>query len=229
MGIRLMEGGTLDFRGILERGAMVLALAAAVAFCQFVRDASLADEKARSMIAMAIGAAGGPGERLSGTALVDTLKGAQALVLYRDRSAWHGGAAEALGWATAELAKANNDASFLAEAGRYSVEAIRLNPVNPAAWLRLAAIRLDGGDVALCADAATCLARSWLTAPMGLPQSGLACERLQLAIAARDLQTADDYRVSIFLAGGPSLEVAARCLAGLSREDVFRALLRRPR
>lgn len=89
---------------------------------------------------------------------------------------WHAGATEALSGAL--FLKAQNDTEARAASRDWAAHAVRLAPVQPNAWLRLALLSEIGVANSLCAPAA-CLTRSWDAAPLLDPDAE--CTRLQLA------------------------------------------------
>jgi hypothetical protein len=85
--------------------------------------------------------------------------------------AWHAGALEALSWIRAQQGR-------LDEAAGAATRSVALDPIQPAAWARLAALADEGVREAGC-NAAECLERSWRAAKMTDPPT--ACARLEIA------------------------------------------------
>lgn len=136
--------------------------------------------------------------------------------------AWHGGAIEAAAWARAVEPTAQ-DPQSLAQTARLTARAVGASPVHPAGWARLAGLAAAGAPAA-CAPT-RCLQNSWLAAPMGLPLSPVACERIQLAVALGLVREADDLRVRLLLRSGLPPRAAAACLRGLPPETIYQALI----
>ncbi len=135
---------------------------------------------------------------------------------------WHAGAAEALSGILLLKAEAENDPALYAQSADWAVRTLRLAPVQPHAWIRLALLAERGYPNPLC-DVVTCLTKSWQVATMIDPET--ACVRLQLAYRAGML-TQDDPRIDAYLSSGVSQRHAARCLNFLAPNDLFEVLAR---
>lgn len=135
---------------------------------------------------------------------------------------WHAGAVEVLSGTLLLKAEAHHQDQFYAESAELAVRALRLAPVQPHAWTRLALLAERGHPNRLC-DFAACLAKSWQVAPMLDPET--ACLRLQMSNRAHML-AADDARIDAYIGSGVSRRVAARCLTFLAPHDLFEALAR---
>lgn len=136
--------------------------------------------------------------------------------------AWHAGATEALSGILLLRAETTNDPAVFAESADWAARTVRLAPVQPHAWTRLALLAERGHPNPIC-DVVACLTKSWQVAPMIDPQT--ACVRLQLAHRAAML-TRDDARIDAYLASGVSSSEAARCLNFLAPSDLFETLAR---
>jgi hypothetical protein len=130
-------------------------------------------------------------------------------------AAWHAGSLEALSWLRAQqgaFERAEDAAS----------RSLRLDPVQPAAWARLAALAETGTHVRDC-DTQECLERSWRAAKMTDPTT--ACARLELAYRAGLLAPRDERILwtakSGFFLGRDTRE----CFAFLPRQERVRAIL----
>ncbi|WP_228445786.1 hypothetical protein [Terricaulis silvestris] len=135
---------------------------------------------------------------------------------------WHAGAAEALSAVIFLKAETLGDASLFEQSARWATHTVRLAPVQPNAWIRLAALAERGYGNSVC-DIDLCLERSWSVALMVEPEP--ACARLQLA-QRRNLLTPNDARIEAYLDGGASRSEAARCLSFLPPDELFQTLMR---
>lgn len=138
---------------------------------------------------------------------------------------WHAGAAEALSGIYFLRAQETNDAALFQQSVASASQAIRLGPVQPHAWTRLALLAEAGHPNAVC-DVDVCLAQSWATARMIDPET--ACARLQLAHRRGQLR-ADDSRIDDYLRSGVSRRAASACLSFLPGDQLFDALARNAR
>ncbi len=140
---------------------------------------------------------------------------------------WHVGAMEAMSWIDAlDATKAGRtapDPALLAASRNAAEAAVRAAPVQPMAWMRLAALTNAGAPSRLC-DARTCLTRSWQSAPMLARVQ--ACERIRIAIAAGYPITPESEEMTRFLAAAPPWRMASACLSGLPAKDFFTVLVR---
>jgi len=134
---------------------------------------------------------------------------------------WHGGATEALSAAYFLEGRANHDPALLAASARYAEITVRLGPVSPHAWVRLAALAELGAPNSLC-SLRDCLAMSWRVARMIDPDTG--CERLGLAWR-HNLLTPNDRRIDDYLQSKPARDEAIRCLAFLPAGELFARVL----
>lgn len=101
---------------------------------------------------------------------------------------------------------------------------MRLAPVQPHAWTRLALLTELGHVNSVC-DIDACLAHAWATARMIDPET--ACTRLRLTYR-RSQFTGDDVRIDDYLRLGVSRRAAGACLAFLPGDQLFAALARSP-
>ncbi len=135
---------------------------------------------------------------------------------------WHAGAIEALSGILLLKAETAGENRLYAESADMAVRTLRLAPVQPHAWTRLALLAERGHPNPLC-DLAACLTNSWQIAPMIDPET--ACLRLQLSYRAQIL-AANDARIDAYIGSGVSRRVAARCLNFLAPADLFEVLAR---
>jgi hypothetical protein len=135
---------------------------------------------------------------------------------------WHAGAAEALSAAYLLDGDAQNSPALLDRSAFWAAQTVRMSPIQPNAWTRLALLA-ERGHVNRVCTVEECLARSWAAAPVTDPQTG--CVRLQLA-QRRGLLVRQDRRIDDYLASGPQIEDAARCLSFLPPSEVFQAIMR---
>jgi hypothetical protein len=134
---------------------------------------------------------------------------------------WHAGAAELQSGAFALLA-ASPDDQRLRQSADAAVASLKLAPIQPLAWLRLATLAHYGQPNPLCA-ARECLARSWATGP--LLEADDACLRLGVAVAEGEHIARADPRIDNFIVATPSAEKIAQCLSFLPPEDQFALML----
>lgn len=134
---------------------------------------------------------------------------------------WHAGALEALSWVKAlEAENAPGDGSALRESRLAAEKSVAIAPIQPVAWMRLAALSLHGQPTGLC-NPSRCVALSFAAAPILEP--ALACERLQIAAA-----TGTEISPAIvagYVASRPQPADATRCLSMLSPHLRFEALM----
>lgn len=135
---------------------------------------------------------------------------------------WHAGATEALSGILLLKAEVENDPALYSQSADWAVRTVRLAPVQPHAWTRLAVLAERGHPNPLC-DVAACLTKSWRTATMIDPET--ACVRLQLSYRAGML-TRNDPRIDAYLSSGVTPRDAARCLNFLAPNDLFEVLAR---
>jgi hypothetical protein len=139
-------------------------------------------------------------------------------------SGWHAGATEALSAIYLLKSEANANPALAEQSVRWAVRTIRLAPVQPHAWTRLAVLAERGHPNPVCA-LTTCLQQSWRVAPM--IDAETACTRLQLAYRHRLLAT-DDERINAYLHSGVSRREAVRCLAFLPPNTLLETLFSSP-
>ncbi len=136
---------------------------------------------------------------------------------------WRADAAEALSAIYALQAQAaSGDRALYQRSVEQAAMAVRLAPVQPQAWARLAAFAQMGLPNVPCKVAA-CLAMSWRAAKMTDPQTG--CARLQIADAAGLLSPGRDERIVWYVRSGVGREDIARCLTFLPPPARFQYLL----
>jgi hypothetical protein len=135
---------------------------------------------------------------------------------------WHAGATEALSAAYQLDGQLRGDPNLLTQSAFWAEKTVRLAPVQPHAWTRLAILAEQGHANTVC-TLEVCLAKSWQTAPMIDPATG--CARLQVAFR-RNLLAADDPRIDAYLKSGPSRREAVQCLSFLPAGTVFQTMLR---
>lgn len=135
---------------------------------------------------------------------------------------WHAGALETASWLSALEARLTKDPAALQQSADLARQSVARAPVQPIAWMRLAALAGAGARIRLCAPQ-SCLARSWASAPM-LP-AALACDRLTIADQARMRMGSAGFPVRAYLAARPAPRDAARCLSFLEAPDLFAALM----
>lgn len=138
-------------------------------------------------------------------------------------TAWHAGATEALSAAYFIESELTGEVRLLDESARWAQATVRLSPISPHAWTRLAALAERGHGAEIC-TLARCLEKSWASARMIDPETG--CLRLQIAHRHNLLAPADP-RIDDYLKSGPSDRSAARCLQFLPASDLFARLLNR--
>lgn len=135
---------------------------------------------------------------------------------------WHAGAAEALSGIYFLQAQETHDAALFQQSVASASQAVRLGPVQPHAWTRLALLAEAGHPNTVC-NIDACLAQSWATARMIDPET--ACMRLHLAHRRGQLH-ADDPRIDDYLRSGVSRRMASACLSFLPGDQLFNALAR---
>jgi len=172
-----------------------------------------------------------------GAAALETPRAQQALLANADLLLktswsrpldWHAGALETKSWTAALNARTQaTRPSLLRESASAATSALRKAPIQPVAWMRLAAIDEMGASNPLCA-AAVCLERSWRAGPL-LP-SALACDRIRIAHAAQFSFIAEgaqvDPRLDWYAAARPSPRSMMACLSFLSPESLFAVMLK---
>lgn len=137
---------------------------------------------------------------------------------------WHAGAAEALSGIYFMRAQENNESELFEQSAALAGHAVRLSPVQPHAWMRLALLA-EGGYVNSVCDIDACLAHAWATARMIDPET--ACTRLRLTYR-RNQFMGDDPRIDDYLHSRVSRRAAGACLAFLPGDQLFAALARSP-
>jgi hypothetical protein len=139
---------------------------------------------------------------------------------------WHAGAIDAYAAIQADVSNIARDeggrreTSF--EAINFSERAVRLSPVLPSAWYRLAAFDAVGLKNPLC-GAVRCLELSFASAHI-TPQLELGCDRLRLARALGIRLEPKSIDVRSFVKSA-SRKNAATCLSALNGYELFRILL----
>ncbi|MDZ4690058.1 hypothetical protein [Terricaulis sp.] len=134
---------------------------------------------------------------------------------------WHAGASEALSGAYYAHGLVAQDTALLRQSANWAENTVRLAPVQPHAWIRLAA--LDEGGIAnsLC-RVTECLAHAWRVAPLLNGAGG--CERLRIAYRVGALTSAD-ARIDAYVQTHPR-RIAAACLDFLPPAELYEALMR---
>lgn len=194
---------------MLARAVLLIPTLAAIALCAFVFDASRASEAAAARTQAALEL---PNERAVLLAEAhEELKHAWSHPI-----AWRPQAAEAAAH-IALLSDNRADAIALTSAN------LARAPLQPLAWIRLAALGDDEHGAPAC-DARTCLANSWTAAPMLAPDA--ACVRLQLGVAHGMLARDDDPRFAAYAAASRSINERRACYAGLPPARAFQQILR---
>jgi len=135
---------------------------------------------------------------------------------------WHAGAAEALSGIYLRQTQENSDSALFERSVALASHAVRLAPVQPHAWTRLALLAELGHTNSACAID-TCLVHAWTTARMIDPET--ACTRLRLTHNRGQL-TGDDPRIDDYLRSGISRRAASDCLVFLPGDQLFAALAR---
>ncbi|MGD9965188.1 MAG: hypothetical protein AB7T59_01575 [Hyphomonadaceae bacterium] len=135
---------------------------------------------------------------------------------------WHAGAAEALSGIYLMQTQENNEPALFERSAALASHAVRLAPVQPHAWTRLALLAELGHTNSVCAIDA-CLGNAWTTARMIDPDT--ACTRLRLTYGRGQL-TGDDARIDDYLRSGVYRRTAAECLVFLPGDQLFAALAR---
>lgn len=134
---------------------------------------------------------------------------------------WHAGASEALSGAYLLHGQAEADERLLRESARWAAHAVRLAPVQPNAWIRLALLAEAGQPNPVC-TAAACLEKAWQSAPVLSGES--ACARMRLTHRLGQLSE-DDLRLVAFVRTARSPREAARCLSFLAPEQLYEVLM----
>jgi hypothetical protein len=197
-----------------------------LAFCVFaglligalVFEAAARTEIAREAIAAAPSLAGSPQHDEVLARAVQQLETSWA-----QPARWHAGAANALSALYALQAEAaGGDRELFAKSVAAAVTSVRLAPVQPLTWTRLAAFAQMGlADVPCSVE--HCLDMSWRAARMIDPRN--ACTRLRIAHAEGLLTGPDDVRIRWYAQSGASAQEIAHCLDFMPREPLFRSLL----
>lgn len=136
---------------------------------------------------------------------------------------WHGGAAEAASW-TAGLLVVSGEGDAAERARLAAIAAVRAAPVQPIAFMRLAALPApsQSPSPAPCTGA-DCLERSWIAARMIEPEA--ACTRLDLSLRLGAIKD-DDPRFSDYVHSLRDRDSARRCFVRFPQPYGFRLLLR---
>lgn len=136
---------------------------------------------------------------------------------------WHPGALEALGWGGALIANQTLAAADLEKSVQFTEKSLKMAPANSAGWLRLSTYAAIGSKTDC--ETVTCYQRSLATAPMGVYPTELACDRVRMGIFLREIQTASDLTVRLFLYSQPPRSRAEYCLASLPTAEIEAALV----
>lgn len=139
---------------------------------------------------------------------------------------WNARAAEALSAIYALHAETSGDAALLAESVRAARQAVRLSPVQPQTWTRLAKLALMGAPGVPC-TVEECLEISWRAAPIADQDTD--CARIRLWIEAglliEDVRPhIRDLALSNYLRSGPNIDALEQCLSFLPASDRFQYL-----
>lgn len=196
---------------------------AVAAGCAFVFEAASVADRVTGLAGDAVQAES-PGLR---TALLSRAESIAA-ASWAAPGRWHARTLDALGWVHALQAdQAASEPALREEAAARSVAAseaaVRLAPVQGAAWFRLAGYAHSGVPNGVCQPAA-CLDNSWRATPMTANYE-LACGRLRLAHALGQTITHDDWRVANFAASGFGRQRIASCLGFMDPGEMFQVLL----
>lgn len=192
-------------------------LAAALVFCAFVFDASSRADLAQQTARAAMATEG------SARALLLDRAETYASDGWSRPAAWHPGALETLSWIYAVKAEAaGGDRVLLSKSADAAMRSVRLSPLQPLAWMRLAGLHLAGVPNPLC-DPLACLQRSWDAASVTNGETD--CARLRIAHAAGMPLDAANPHVRDYAASNWNVRDAAACLSFLSPEDRFAVLM----
>lgn len=139
---------------------------------------------------------------------------------------WNARTAEALSAIYALRAETSGDSALLAESVRAARRAVRLSPVQPRTWTRLAKLALVGAPGVPC-TVEECLRISWLAAPLVDPETD--CIRIRLWVEAR--LPIDSIRphirnlaLSNYQRVGTGVDGLERCLSFLAPSERFQYL-----
>jgi hypothetical protein len=134
---------------------------------------------------------------------------------------WHAGVTESLAGIYAALADIGPAPATLDAAAYWSERTVRMAPVQPRAWVRLAQLGEAGHPRAVCTPP-ECLNNSWAVAPvMDLEP---ACVRLRVAAQHQTIAPSDP-RIGWALASMRLKRQAATCLSFLPPAELFHILL----
>lgn len=137
---------------------------------------------------------------------------------------WHPGVLASSGQLES-LRYAHHPERVYLEHGRDAAQrAVRLAPVQPGAWFRLADFAQAGLENPHC-NAATCLENSWKTGPI-LRDEALMCSRLRLANALEVPFSVRQPELSRYAAATNKWKIRD-CLAESAQQDLFFALMKR--
>jgi hypothetical protein len=137
--------------------------------------------------------------------------------------AWHGAANETVSWIYGREARdADEDKAeaLWRKSARAAERAVRLAPIQPASWARLASLA-DHGVRTSC-SVELCLERSWLASKFLDTPS--ACARLKLA-HRYGMLAPDDERVEWFARSTLHQRDVFECLSFLPRQELFHVIL----
>lgn len=134
---------------------------------------------------------------------------------------WHAGALEARSWLYAQQAALRPDPVLIDASAQAAIDSLDRDPVQPAAWARLAGLASAGFDQTRC-TLRECLIFSWRAARMA--EDDIACPRLQIAYDNRLLRP-DDVRITWVARADYWGSVMRRCVSFMRPADMFRALM----
>lgn len=135
---------------------------------------------------------------------------------------WHAGAGEAKSWMLAQRAALTGEPpATVAASAQAAAASLARAPVQPGAWVRLAAL-VDAGAPGDVCDVRECLNRSWSAAQMA--DAPVACSRLRIAYENGFLRR-DDVRIAWVAQSDYWGSVMRSCFAFMRPADMFRALM----
>lgn len=137
--------------------------------------------------------------------------------------AWHAGALEVNSGGAFLESQLARSAPLERLSAQSAARSVRLSPIQPAAWFRLALLDRLGVRNGQC-EAATCLANSWRSG--SVVDAQLACDRLQLARLTGVALEVRDRRIAWYAAARPPRRDIVSCLGAFPRESIFYALLK---
>lgn len=134
---------------------------------------------------------------------------------------WNARAAEALSHIYALRAEASGQRALLAQSVIAARTALRLSPVQPQTWTRLAKLALLHAPGVPC-TAQRCLELSWKAAPIADPATD--CARLRLWVEAGLPVAQIRHRISTYARAEESLGAVEHCLSFLPPDERFQFL-----